>query len=71
MATTEAKTELLTAIYTKPFVRVAITFFADGSNEFCETGLSNLGDVADQDLILQSLAAAEGANVAGWDCKLV
>jgi len=66
----QTKTELLTAIYTKPFVRIAITFFADGTNEFCGTGLSNLGDENEQDLILQELVAAEGANVAGWECKL-
>jgi len=64
------QTELLTAIYTKPFVRIAITFFTDGTNEFCAIGLSNLGDENEQDLILQELVAAGGANIAGWECKL-
>jgi len=70
MASETAKTELLTAIYTKPYVRIAITFFTDETVEFCGTGLSNLGDENEQDMVLQTLAEAGGASVAGWDCKL-
>jgi hypothetical protein len=70
MLTEVEKVEVLTAIYTKPYTRIAITFFTDETVEFFGTGLSNLGDENEQDLVLQSLVAAGGANVAGWDCKI-
>ena len=54
---------ILTATYTAAYKRVTINFMSNDEHEF-----TACGDVSDDELM--ALAAAEGGNVAGWECEL-
>ena len=54
---------ILTATYTAAYKRVTINFMMNNEHEF-----TACGEVSNEEL--DSLIAAEGADVAGWQCSL-
>ncbi|HNI49255.1 MAG TPA: hypothetical protein PLN96_15395 [Zoogloea sp.] len=54
---------IITAVYTAPYKRVTINFMMNNEHEF-----TACGEVSDDELM--ALVAAEGADVAGWECEL-
>ncbi len=54
---------ILTATYTAAYKRVTINFMMNNEHEF-----TACGEVSDAEL--DALIAAEGADVAGWQCSL-
>lgn len=64
MSNTNTPTVALTANYTASYKAVRVTWYMDGSASF-----ATLGDVSDDEVA--ACVAAEGADVAGFECVLV